>query len=79
MRTIRTLIAKLERMEKEQKEQRGGGGAASSAAAMAATVQRPQVTMADVMAAVKATNPSTHPSDLDKYAQWAENFGSTMS
>jgi len=72
MRTIRKLIAVL-----EQKERGGGGGDISIHQPM--HLQRPAVTIADVMASIKATNPSTHVSDLAKFEQWAENFGSTMS
>lgn len=67
MRTIRKVIKVL-----EARELQGGID-------MHAPLSRPSVTLDDVMASIQATNPSTHHSDMGKFEQWAENFGSTMS
>jgi katanin p60 ATPase-containing subunit A1 len=67
MRTVRTLIAKLEAAD-------GGRGRLDDRA-----IEPPEVTMDDIVASVAATRPSGTVIPLVKYRDWEQAFGSTLS
>ncbi|ESL06047.1 katanin [Trypanosoma rangeli SC58] len=66
MRPIRLLIEKLESAGNPM--QLAGG-----------TLQRPRVTIQDVMASVACTQSSVRQSDLGKFDEWARRYGSGVS
>ncbi|RNF04508.1 katanin [Trypanosoma rangeli] len=66
MRPIRLLIEKLENAGDPM--QLTGG-----------TLQRPRVTIQDVMASVACTQSSVRQSDLSKFDEWARKYGSGVS
>ena len=65
MRTVRQLIERLE----EDRDLHNDAG----------HVQKPLVSMADVLASIEVTRPSAQSVPLSKYAAWERNFGSTLS
>lgn len=66
MRPIRLMIEKLE-------------GAGSPSDLKSGVVQRPVITMQDIMASVACTQSSVQQSDLSKFEAWARKYGSGAS